>query len=136
MQIAILGLGKMGSRMAIKLSKEGHEVIVWNRSQQAVEELKLHLPDLISFPTIEDVIHNLHKPRIVWLMLPAGDPTQKILDEVTNYVEKDDSIIDGGNAHFTDTQRRYDALTQKGIRFLGIGVSGGIIAATEGYPLM
>ncbi|MDP3941068.1 MAG: NADP-dependent phosphogluconate dehydrogenase [bacterium] len=82
------------------------------------------------------MVQQLEKPRIIWLMLPAGSATQNILDEVIKYVEPGDIVIDGGNAHFNDTERRSKALSARGIGFLGIGVSGGILALENGYPLM
>ena len=165
MKVGFIGLGKMGSRMAVKLLKEGHSLVVWNRSQQAVDELriknqeswkreKMHnskfmihdsmAGELEVAKTIEGLVKKLKSPRIVWLMLPAhstgsgqaGSPTQEILDEVSKYIEKEDIVIDGGNSHFKDTEKRYRELKTKGIRFLGIGVSGGIIAEKQGYPMM
>jgi len=126
----------MGSRMALKLLKEGHDVVVWNRSPQAVEDLKSQVPDVNSAKTVKELIVGLEKPRIVWLMLPAGSATQTILDEVFNYVQPDDIVIDAGNSRYQDTQKHFEVFKDNGIRFLGIGVSGGIISLTEGYPQM
>lgn len=141
MKIGFMGLGRMGSRMVTKLVTEGHEVIAWNRTEEKVEELRTSLGQQLaakysSANTVEDLVSKLQKPRIVWLMLPAGEATEEILKEVARYVEKGDLIVDGGNAHFPDTQRRYEEFTVRGILFLGIGVSGGVIAAKDGYPLM
>src|SRR5258708_30707035 len=83
-----------------------------------------------------ELVSLLEKPRIIWSMLQSGAATESMLSEVSGYVVKGDIVIDGGNAHFNDTQKRYEEFTQKGIRFLGIGVSGGIIAEKNGYPLM
>lgn len=143
MQIGFIGLGKMGSRMVLKLLVEGHEVVVWNRSSAPVEELKTQISNLKTTTqnlrvskTIRELVQALKNPRIVWLMLPAGEATEQMLQEVSKYVEREDIIIDGGNANFHDTQRRYDEFKKRSIRFLGIGVSGGIIAAVHGYPMM
>jgi len=168
MKIGIIGLGKMGSRIAQKLCEEKHEILVWNRSFEVAQEfvqtaLKVDtkifsLPaqdskksnlknegsnesseNFVSpraFKTIEELMVGLSKPRILWLMLPAGEATQNILDEVEKYLQKGDIVIDGGNAHFADTEKRYQHFKKLGIEFLGIGVSGGVIAATNGYPLM
>jgi len=155
MKLGFIGLGRMGNRMVTKLVGESHEVVVWNRSSNKVEELKLKVKSekLKVGKTIEDLVNQLGKPRVIWSMLPAhsthsvnlvqassgsetGDPTQEILKEVEKYVETDDIVIDGGNAHYTDTQKRFENFAKKGVRFLGIGVSGGLIAAKEGYPLM
>jgi len=167
MKIAILGLGKMGSRIAQKLHNEGHEIVVWNRSFEVAQkfvkgaEVNTKIFSLSAqgskklspksagsnessenfvspraFSTISELISNLPKPRVVWLMLPAGEPTQNVIDEIQKYLEKGDIVIDGGNAHFADTEKRYQHFKDLGIEFLGIGVSGGIIAAENGYPLM
>ena len=126
MKIGFIGLGKMGSRMVLKLQKEGHEVVAWNRSDH---ELK-------NVDNVEKLVKSLEKPRIVWSMLPAGSPTQDILIEIGKFVEKGDIVIDGGNSNFQDTERRFKDFKNKGIRYLGIGVSGGVIAFKNGYPLM
>jgi len=138
MQIGIVGLGKMGSRVALKLLKEGHDVVVWNRSEPPVEELlqKADGTKVTVAKTVEELVKSLDKPRVVWIMLPAGDATEEILTEVEKYVEKDDIVIDAANSKYTDTQDRFERLSKNGIRFLGIGVSGGVIAGTEGYPMM
>lgn len=140
MKIGLIGLGKMGSRMAKKLIDENHELIVWNRSSEAIEKLQKEIKNqkskIKTAKTIEELISQLEKPRVVWSMLPAGSATQDILDEVAKYVSKNDIVIDGGNAFYKDTQKRYEEFKKMGVKFLGIGVSGGIIAAKEGYPIM
>lgn len=142
MQIGFIGLGKMGSRMVQKLLEKGHNVVVWNRSKEKISELKLHVTNtsleknVIFAEDIKDLVSRLTKSRIVWSMVPAGETTQLILDEVLRYLENDDILIDGGNAHYKDTQKRFYACKKKGVKFFGIGVSGGIVAAKNGYPLM
>lgn len=132
----------MGTRMVLKLLEGGHEVVVWNRSTEPIKDLEFRIQDSESEKhfktanTIKDLISQLEKPRVVWSMLPAGDATESTLKEIAKCVEKGDIVIDGGNSFYKDTQRRYDELRAKGIAFLGIGVSGGIKAAENGYPLM
>ena len=126
MTLGFIGLGKMGTRMVVKLRKEGHVVMAWNRSPHEFKNVE----------TIEKLIKSLENPRVIWLMVTAGGATQNVLDELSRFLEKGDIIIDGGNSYFKDTQRRYEELRSKNIKFLGIGVSGGIVAATNGYPLM
>lgn len=140
----------MGSRMVTKLVGEGHELVVWNRTREKISNLQFQISNskfkenLIAADSVKDLIAKLSKPRVVWLMLPAGGATQEILDsfdetqdkQVDNDIGTGDIVIDGGNAHYTDTQKRYEHFKSKNIRFLGIGVSGGIIAARDGYPLM
>jgi len=132
----------MGNRMAMKLLGEGHEVVVWNRSKEKVDDLISQAKPnwkLTASDSIENLVKKQTKPRIVWLMLPAGEPTEENLmgpRGVAEFLEEGDVVVDGGNARFSDTQRRYEYFQSKGIKFLGIGVSGGIIAAIDGYPLM
>src|SRR3989344_5393191 len=146
MRIGFIGFGKMGSRMVEKLLQDSHEVVVWNRSSAPMQELKFKVSsfakasadkqNLKVAKTVEDLIHQLEKPRVIWLMLPAGAVTQNMLDEVCKFVEQGDIIIDGGNANFKDTERRYQKLKTENIKYLGIGVSGGVHGFKNGYALM
>ncbi|MCL4354753.1 decarboxylating 6-phosphogluconate dehydrogenase [Patescibacteria group bacterium] len=136
MQIGFIGLGKMGKRMASKLLNEGHEVIVWNRTKETVQTFLSVNKKAKPADSIEDLILKLRKPKVIWVMLPAGEITENILTEILNYVEKGDIVIDGGNSNWKDTEKHYEKFTRNGIEFLGIGVSGGIIAADQGYPMM
>ncbi|MBI2049396.1 decarboxylating 6-phosphogluconate dehydrogenase [Candidatus Roizmanbacteria bacterium] len=126
MRIGFIGLGKMGSRMVEKLRKDDHEVFAWNRSPHVLKNTQ----------TLKELVKKLEKPRVVWIMVTAGEGTQNILDEASKYIEKEDIVIDGGNAYFRDTQTRFEQFQKRGIRYLGVGVSGGIIAEKQGYPLM
>jgi len=137
MRLGFIGLGKMGNRMVVKLLSEGHEVVVWNRTRGKAEELKSEISDSLEIAnSVEDLVNKLEMPRVIWSMLPAGEATEEILVEVGKNIEAGDIVIDGGNSKYTDTQRRYESFKSKGIKFLGIGVSGGIVAAKEGYPMM
>lgn len=136
MHLGFLGLGKMGSRMAGKLARGGHSVAVWNRSPEPAQILHNEIPQITVVASPAELIHRLGSPIILWLMLPAGDVTEKILQEIFPLLKKGDIVIDGGNSHFSDTHRRFEMAAAKNIRYLGIGVSGGIIASTQGYPLM
>ena len=142
MQLGFIGFGKMGTRMVEKLLADGHVIVGWNRSKDIIEEFRLVLADknrderFIAVDDIESLVKAVKSPRIIWLMLPAGMATQMVLDDVLKNIEKGDIIIDGANAFYKDTQRRSEELKEKGIRFLGIGVSGGVKAAENGYPMM
>jgi 6-phosphogluconate dehydrogenase len=142
MKIGFIGLGKMGSRIVKKLLAGGHEVVVWNRSEDSILALQQdirttnYVNNLDVASSIQELVNLLGVPKVVWSMLPAGDATETVLQELSKYVGEHDIVIDGGNAHFADTQRRFEEFEKKGVRFLGIGVSGGIIAFEEGYPLM
>lgn len=126
----------------MKLLGEGHEVVAWNRSREKVDELmsqKKSSWKLSSAQSVKDLIKKLERPRIVWSMLPAGDATEQILmgpAAIADFVEQEDIVIDGGNSKFSDTQRRYEYFENKKVLFLGIGVSGGVVAFEKGYPLM
>lgn len=138
MQLGFIGLGRMGSRMVMKLLQEEHGVVVWNRSQAPIQELQLKVQSakFKVVETTEQLVQSLESPRVIWVMVTAGEATQTILDEVSQYLDTGDILIDGGNAFYKDTERRFKEFEQKGIKYLGIGVSGGLIAATDGYPLM
>lgn len=138
MKIGVLGLGKMGSRIAVKLAKDGHEVIVWNRSKASVEKIrsKNREKDFTVAESIGDLIGKLKRPAFLWLMLPQGEATEEVLKEASKFLEKGDIIVDGANAYFGDSEKRYRDFKNKGIEFLGIGVSGGILAEKNGFALM
>lgn len=142
MQIGLLGLGKMGRGIMEKLLREGHEVVAWNRSKEIVEQIKIEKSDYVvsgklklSF-SIEGMRESLANPRVFWLMLPAGEATDTILSEIASMTEPGDIIVDGGNSNYKDTDRRYKELTPKGIKYLGIGVSGGIHGLDDGFCIM
>lgn len=141
MKIGFIGLGRMGGSMVRKLLADGHQVVVWNRSLEGVENFKAetdkkYFKYLTVAKNIEELIKSLKKPRVVWSMVLIGEPTGVVLAEVEKHVEKNDIVIDGGNAHFSDTQKRFDHFTKRNIRFLGLGVSGGIWGPKFGYPIM
>lgn len=136
MSVTIIGLGKMGARMGAKLVTEGHRVFGWDVNDDAREVgagLGLLVPD-----KLEEAIEAQESAgeRAVWQMLPAGRPTEESLKVVSGLVSPGDVVIDGGNSRYQDTERRAKELGDLGIRFLGIGVSGGIKAAETGYPIM
>ncbi len=133
MKIGIIGLGKMGSRIAQKLSDE-HEVSVWNRSPEDIEELK-KVSKVQGFDSVEALVSNLPSPKIIWIMVPHV-AVEEVLTEVKKFVSTGDIVVDGGNSNYKDTDRRFLEFEKAGIKYLGIGVSGGIIAFKNGYPLM
>jgi len=145
MKIGFVGLGRMGRRMVHKLIAEKHELTVWNRSRAVCETLLAennserggaNRDQLSIAATLSDLVGKLPRPRTIWSMLPAGQPTETVLGELADLVDAGDILIDGGNSYYKDTENRYYALKSRNIKFLGIGVSGGIIAAKQGYPLM
>ena len=142
MQIGILGLGKMGGRIAEKLLREGHEVVAWNRSKEVLDQFKVGKGDYVSRQkldftyNLEKLREKLFKPRIFWLMLPSGDVTESIISQIADISESGDIIIDGGNSNFKDSDRHHAQLGKKGIKFMGVGVSGGIHGLEDGFCLM
>ncbi|HSX09603.1 MAG TPA: decarboxylating 6-phosphogluconate dehydrogenase [Candidatus Saccharimonadales bacterium] len=143
MQIAILGMGKMGRNIAEKLMTEGHKVVVWNRSSEILDKMRIDKASFIVDQKLT-IVHSiaelksvLIKPRVIWIMLPAGDATDATLQELQlNVVDQNDIVIDGGNSQYEHTEETYRDFQSKGIKFLGIGVSGGIHGLENGYPLM
>ncbi|HZQ29695.1 MAG TPA: decarboxylating 6-phosphogluconate dehydrogenase [Patescibacteria group bacterium] len=132
MKVGIVGLGKMGSRLARKLHKDKHQVIVWNRTKEDILELQKEVK-VKSAQSLDELVQKLDKPRVIWIMVP-----HKAFDEVISSInlEKNDILIDGGNSYYKDTEKRYKNFKNKGIRFLGIGVSGGVHGEENGYSLM
>jgi 6-phosphogluconate dehydrogenase len=134
MQLAMIGLGRMGGNMVRRLLQGGHEVVVFDRDAAAVEaHLKLGAKGARD---LADACRQLKGRRIVWIMVPAGKPTESTIDEVVPHLAKGDIIVDGGNSNFRDTMRRAEALKAKGFEFVDSGTSGGIWGLTVGYCLM
>ena len=140
MHIGFLGLGKMGKRMVEKLVLEGHAVVAWNRNFTVGEDLREELRSknyaLRIEKEIKDIFSSSESPHVFWLMLPAGEVTESVLQELKKFIKKGDVVIDGANSFYEDTQRRSEEFALAGIEFLGIGVSGGILAPDNGFPLM
>ena len=134
MTIVILGLGKMGSRIAKKLSSK-HQVYVWNRTKADVEKFAAENSKVKVVNELSEIQY-LKPPRIIWLMLPAGEPTVEVLYEVKKHVLPGDVVIDGGNAYWKDGEKRFLEFDNIGVNFLGIGISGGLFGEKNGYPLM
>jgi 6-phosphogluconate dehydrogenase len=134
MRLALVGLGKMGANMVRRLVRNGHEVIVFNRSKGPIEEVAKE--GAIPASSIEDVVARLEAPRVVWLMLPAGDVTEEHLHQFMDLLSPGDVIVDGGNSNFNDTIRRAEMVKAKGLHYVDVGTSGGIWGITEGYSMM
>ena len=134
MQLGLIGLGRMGANMARRLAGGGHEVITWDRSAQAVAALQV--PGITGSTSIDDLLAKLDAPRAVWLMVPAGDPTEQAVNGLADRMSPGDVIIDGGNSHYKDDVRRAAALTARGLHYVDAGTSGGVWGAERGYCLM
>lgn len=135
MQLAMIGLGKMGANMARRLCRGGIEVIGYNRSSDIVKTLA-NEEGLIAAASLDDAIDKLSKPRLIWLMLPAGDITESYINELSEKLDEGDIVIDGGNANYQDSIRRGGLLAKQGVGFIDAGTSGGIWGLENGYCLM
>src|SRR5215217_180553 len=134
MQLGLIGLGRMGANMARRLAGGGHEVITWDRSATAVAALQAR--GITGTTSIDDLIRKLEMPRAVWLMVPAGEPTEHTVNALADRMASGDIIIDGGNSHYKDDVRRAAALTTRGLHYVDAGTSGGVWGAERGYCLM
>src|SRR5882762_8713829 len=134
MQIAMIGLGRMGANMAQRLLRGGHEVLGFDPAEAArklIEEKGAR-----SAVSLETLVAKLTTPRVLWLMLPAGAVTDGTITALTPLLAAGDTIIDGGNSNYRDTQRRAAALTPHGVNYVDSGTSGGVWGLAEGYSLM
>ena len=134
MQLAMVGLGRMGANMARRLSIKGHECVVYDRSTKAVEDLAVH-GGITSSSSMEDMIGKLAKPRAIWLMIPAG-VVEETIDELVPHLEAGDILIDGGNSYYVDDIRRAKKLAEKSIEYVDVGTSGGVWGLERGYCMM
>ncbi len=136
MDIALCGLGKMGGNMARRLLRGGHRVVLYNRTADAAEAIKKEEAGGEIAYSLKEAAGMLKPPRHVWLMLPAGDVTERALIDLTGMLSPDDTVIDGGNSNYKDSQRRHAMLKEKGLNFVDVGTSGGIWGLANGYGMM
>ena len=133
--LGMIGLGRMGGNMSRRLARAGHAVVAWDRSPAArtglTDEPRIELAG-----TLETLVSSLPTPRIVWLMLPAGAPTDETLQRLVPLLSPGDVVVDGANAMYKDSQRHSSDLDAHGILFVDAGVSGGVWGLENGYGLM
>ena len=134
MNIAMVGLGKMGSNMVTRLLKGGHDVVAFDLREEAIA--KAEGEGATGARTLEEIAEKLAAPRVVWVMVPSGKPTEDTVFKLAEILEKGDTIIDGGNTFYKDTVRRGLTLADKGLRYVDVGTSGGVWGLTEGYSMM
>ena len=132
MQIAIIGLGRMGGNIARRLMEHGHEAVAYDRDPKAVAKIA----DAKGARSLEDVARLLKPPRSAWVMLPAGNPTDETITRLAELFARDDTIIDGGNTFYRDDIRRAAAIAPKGIHYVDVGTSGGVWGYQRGYCMM
>ena len=135
MDLVLAGLGRMGANMARRLHAAGHHVVTWNRSEQKVRDIMAEGLDG-AFTPAEAVAKLPGAPRVVWLMLPAGDATEAAMEEFAGLLSAGDTIVDGGNANFKDSKRRHALMAERGIHFVDAGISGGVWGLQNGYGTM
>jgi 6-phosphogluconate dehydrogenase len=134
MRIAMIGLGRMGAGIVRRLMKAGHEAVVYDRNQPAIDDLVKE--GAIGATGLDDLRGKLEKPAIFWVMLPAGDPTEQTIAALADHAESGDIIIDGGNTFYKDDIRRAKSLREKGIEYVDVGTSGGVWGLERGYCMM
>ncbi|MFG2776524.1 phosphogluconate dehydrogenase (NAD(+)-dependent, decarboxylating) [Streptomyces prunicolor] len=125
MQLGLIGLGKMGGNMRERIRRAGHTVIGYDRN-----------PEISDVSDLAELVGKLEAPRAVWVMVPAGAPTQSVVDELGELLQPGDVIVDGGNSRWTDDEKHAEELGAKGIGFVDAGVSGGVWGLQNGYALM
>ena len=135
MRLGMIGLGKMGGNMARRLRRAGIEVVGFNRDTSTTESLAAE-SGLIAAGSLEELLAALDAPRIVWLMLPAGDVTESYVQQLAQLLHPGDVLVDGANSYYKDSMRRGQLLAGSGIGFVDAGVSGGVWGLDNGYALM
>ncbi len=133
MQLGMIGLGRMGANMVRRLIKGGHECVVFDRSQKAVEGLVQE--KAVGSTSLEDFTKKLQKPRVIWMMVPAA-AVDGMISEIAPFLEPGDILIDGGNSYYVDDIRRAKELAPKGIHYVDVGTSGGVWGLERGYCMM
>jgi 6-phosphogluconate dehydrogenase len=135
MEIAIIGLGKMGGNMARRLLRVGHRVVGYNRSPDPTRALAAEAGLVPAF-SLDEAVEELSQPRAVWVMVPAGDPTEHTINALAAILSPGDTIIDGGNSNYKDSVRRAAALKEQELHYVDVGTSGGVWGLAEGYSMM
>src|SRR5205807_7622644 len=134
MKLGMVGLGRMGGNMTVRLVRGGHEVVAFDPSDDAVASAET--AGASGARSLEELVKQLEPPRVVWIMVPAGDITEQTVQKLQELLASGDVIIDGGNSNFRDSQRRSEELATDGVRFLDAGTSGGVWGLENGYCLM
>jgi 6-phosphogluconate dehydrogenase len=134
MDLGFIGLGRMGANMVRRLVLDKHHVVAYNRTAEKTREIMTEGVD--GAFSLAEMVGRLSRPRAVWVMVPAGDATEAMIDELLTLLEPGDTIVDGGNSNFHDSVRRHAKVAAHGVRFVDAGVSGGIWGLQVGYCLM
>ncbi len=134
MELGMVGLGRMGGNMTTRLVRGGHRVVGQARRKELIDQAVAN--GAVGAATVAELVKALKPPRVVWLMLPAGDPTESTLAELHGLLSPGDLLVDGGNSYYKDTIRHAAEAARKGLRFVDVGTSGGIWGLREGYSMM
>jgi 6-phosphogluconate dehydrogenase len=134
MDIAMIGLGKMGANMTARLLRGGHRVVAYDLNEEAITTAEAEGAE--GARTLDEVVAKLSAPRAVWVMVPSGDPTESTVYAMAERLSPGDTIIDGGNSNYKDSVRRAAALKQQALHFVDVGTSGGVWGLAEGYSMM
>jgi 6-phosphogluconate dehydrogenase len=134
MQLGMIGLGRMGANIVRRLLRNGHDCVVFNRSPEKVKQLVEE--GAKGAVTLHDFVNQLEKPRAIWLMVPAGEPTEQMVEALAQLLEPGDTLIDGGNSYYIDDIRRAKSLAEKDVHYLDVGTSGGVWGLERGYCMM
>jgi len=134
MELGIVGLGRMGANMARRLMRDGHKIVAYDVNPDAVSQLAGEGADGAS--SLEDLASKLSAPRSVWIMVPAGEITERTVEAVAAVLESGDAIVDGGNSYYRDDIRRAGKVGEQGIDYVDCGTSGGVFGLERGYCLM
>lgn len=135
MKIAMIGLGKMGGNMSRRLLRDGHQVVGYNLDPERTKALARDAGLEAAF-SLSEAVQKLPDRKVVWMMVPAGEPTQSTVEELKTLLGENDIVIDGGNSNYKETLQRGDSLAEKGIYYLDVGTSGGVWGLEEGYSMM
>ncbi len=134
MQIGMIGLGRMGGNIVRRLTRNGHQCVVFDRNPKAIQALVGE--HIVGSADVKTLVEQLKKPRVIWVMLPAGAITEQTVEQLGGLLEKGDIVIDGGNSFYKDDIRRAKTLRAKGIHYVDCGTSGGVWGFERGYCLM
>jgi 6-phosphogluconate dehydrogenase len=135
MELGLVGLGRMGANMARRLRRGGISLIAWNRNATVTEALARET-GLVGVANITELVARLPAPRVIWLMLPAGEVTEQHLTQIMPLLAAGDLVVDGANSYYKDSVRRAGLLAERGVQFVDAGVSGGVWGLENGYALM
>ena len=135
MEIGFVGLGRMGKNMVLRLLQGGHRVVAWDPNASSVAEVAG--AGAVAASGLSDIAAKLtDRPRAIWVMVPSGNPTEQVIQDLGRALDRGDIVVDGGNSHYTESVRRTASLRERGVQFIDSGTSGGIWGLKNGYCLM